>query len=90
MNLSVFTKYFNYYKSLGTTTLQEEINRESYQALCSYFDQYSDYHAKLENSEVKIPISEMREELARIGVIINSSKREKNIEILARTADFCR
>jgi hypothetical protein len=60
-----------------------------YASLRQYFEQFAAF--KFINAPPDpLQHREWQEELDQIGAMINSSKREKNIEILARTADFAR
>jgi len=54
-----------------------------------YWNRYKVYYAQKEEP-CSHNTEEIQQELEYIGKIIQSSRREKNVEILAKTADFCR
>jgi len=78
--------------TVGTCTLQEGINKENYLLLEKYWNRYKVYYAQQEvcSSSNNIDVEKIQQELEHIGKIIQNSRREKNVEILAKTADFCR
>jgi len=77
--------------AMGSTSLQEDINKEGYRSLLTYFEQFERHHSSNDSEGgINNKFAEWREELEQLGEIIQNSRREKNIEILARSADLCR
>ncbi len=90
--------------TVGDSTLQEELNRENIQDLQEYFKIYKAYLHKIKFTNIRLSfifictffdlfeqeIDELESDIAHIEKLIQSSRREKNVEILAKTADFTR
>eukprot|EP00026_Physarum_polycephalum_P001584 Phypoly_transcript_01586.p1 GENE.Phypoly_transcript_01586~~Phypoly_transcript_01586.p1 ORF type:complete len:1047 (+),score=141.29 Phypoly_transcript_01586:139-3279(+) len=73
--------------TVGDSSLQEDINKENVILLSAYCKKYEAYLQKI---GAKSEIEPMLSELAQIDKIIAMSRREKNVEILSRTADLTR
>ena len=70
----------------NSTQLQEEINAEQIITIQKYFVSFSSFATKYPN----IDMSNTAEILSKIKTIIESSRCEKNVEILPLIADFVR
>lgn len=86
------------------TRLQEDINNENIDRLSNYFFDYQRFREYRDRSQLPIDtlpagfrfdadlpsVSALQKELVAITAIIRSSHREKNTEILPKTADWTR
>jgi len=73
--------------TVGDSSLQEDINKENVQLFSTYFKKYGAYLQQIGAGDEIEPIEN---ELANIEKIISNSRREKNVEILSKTADLTR
>lgn len=77
---------------LGQTKIQEDINAQSWIQLKSYYDSWLAFRTALPSQEiVDDPLfDKLSYQMDRLEHIINTSKREKNVELLPLAADISR